>query len=137
MRFYNKITRNKKRYSRIRSSESFIYGSKKPCVAFNINIVPRRVMRVIKRKFKKRLIRKKKLKFFIYLRYNYVILYKGKNPRMGKGIGFFVRKVIITSQNKSLFKFKKFNFSRNLKFSIFFRKRCKVKSFSFESKWYY
>jgi hypothetical protein len=88
-------------------------------------ILPLRFFKYVRKYFRKYFF-KKKISIIFNIHYNYIISYKGKNPRMGKGTGFFVRNAYQLNLAQPIF-FKKnisllrANFLKNLlkkKFNI-------------------
>ena len=65
-------------------------------------ILPLRIFKYI-RKFLRKYFFKKKIKIIFNIHYNYTISYKGKNPRMGKGTGFFIRQAFLLKINQPFF----------------------------------
>lgn len=136
MRSYFGISRNKSRATKVYSNIRYLALRGVQTTPLQTNILPRRFIRFFRRRFRK-FFRKKRLFFCIFLNYNFIISNKGKNPRMGKGIGFFVRKVVIIKQNTPVFLFRRSNYTRSKAFSLFFKKKTHLNSFSFNSLWYF
>ena len=88
-------------------------------------ILPLRLIKSIKKKLRKFFL-KKKIKFIINIHYNYIVSYKGKNPRMGKGTGFFVRNAFLLSSNQKVFTTTNMSSSRILKLKNHLKKEFKL-----------
>lgn len=136
MRSYFNINRFKKRGNSIMSNYNNIFFRTNKVLPLGCFLLPRRFIRFFRRRFKK-FFKRKRLKFSLFLYYNFIVCYKGKNPRMGKGIGFFTRKAIIVKQDNPVFYFKRYNYLRSISFCKFLRKKTHGSSYVFKDTWYF
>lgn len=119
----------KKRYNRLNTYPTLRFGS--------IGIATKNTMRfeftylLFFRKFIKKFLRTKKIfyndrKVWMFLRPNHVISKKGKNSRMGKGKGAFIRWCSVLYGGSILIELYGFQYKHAQKFSKKLEKRLKV-----------
>jgi len=84
----------------------------------------RRSLFFFKKKFKK-IFKKKNIYFRINIIPNYNVSYKGKNPRMGGGIGFYTKSIFQGKPSKPLFLSKNINIKKLTHIVSFFKKKIK------------
>jgi hypothetical protein len=109
---------------------SFIKTTDIHCILNSRIIFSKKVVFFFKKKFKKFFF-KSNIKFRINIIPNYSISYKGKNPRMGRGAGFYSRSTIIHKPFKIFFKTSNLSESRGKKISYFFKKKLSFVFFNF------
>ena len=100
------------------------------CVLNTRIIFSKKVIFFFKKKFKKFFF-KSNIKFRLNIIPNYSISYKGKNPRMGRGAGFYSRSTIIHKPFKILFKVSNLSESKSKKIAYFFKKKLNFVFFNF------
>jgi len=110
--------------------QTFLPKKKINCILNSRIIFSRRILFFFKKKFKK-LFFKKNIHFRLNILPNYNISYKGKNPRMGRGGGFYSRTTVIHKPFRIFFSASNVSLNKSKKIVYFLKKKIQFTHFNF------